>query len=77
MYLALPLPVSARLSEQASTILATPSPSRLQTSSSIRLAALIFNAIVQKCRNGKIFVAAVLKDCRSHREQVIVYTWRD
>ena len=25
-----------------------------------RLAALIFNAIVQKCRNGEVFVAAVL-----------------
>jgi hypothetical protein len=25
-----------------------------------RLAALIFNAIMQKCRNGEVFVAAVL-----------------
>jgi len=25
-----------------------------------RLAALIFNAILQKCRNGEVFVAAIL-----------------
>jgi len=29
-----------------------------------RLAALIFNAIVQKCRNGEVFVATVLQNCR-------------
>src|SRR5262249_29899142 len=35
-----------------------------------RLPTLIFNAIVQKCRNGDIFVAAILQNRRSHGQQM-------
>jgi hypothetical protein len=35
-----------------------------------RLAALIFNAIVQKCRNREVFVAAVLQNRRSYGQQM-------
>src|SRR6516164_551702 len=46
--------------------LAEPVPKIIQP----RLAALIFNAIVQKCRNSEVFVAAVLQNCRSHGQQM-------
>jgi hypothetical protein len=36
----------------------------------VAIAALIFNAIVQKCRNGEVFVAAIFENRRGDREQM-------
>ena len=65
-----PFPVSARLSEHASTIRATRLAEAIANILEPRLAALIFSAIMQERCNGEVFVTAVLYNRRSHRQQM-------